>query len=109
MKKVSFKEFKMLDLRIGKIINADRLEGSENLLKLQVDFGSEQRQSVSGLAKHYRPQQLIDNKYMFICNLERKRFMGVESQCMIFAAEDDEDNIVLIKPERDISSGSKVR
>jgi len=61
------------------------------------------------LAQVYKPEDLVNNTYMFICNLEPKTMMGVESQCMIFAAEDTKGNIVLLRPERDIELGSKIR
>lgn len=109
MKIISFKEFQELDLRVGEVIEAEKVKSSRNLMKLQVDFGIEKRQAVAGLAQQYRPEELVGNKYMFICNLEHKKVMGVESQCMIFAAEDNKGNIVLMRPERDIEIGSKVR
>lgn len=109
MKIISFKEFQELDLRIGKVVEAKRVEDSHNLIKLEVDFGVEKRRAVAGLAQQYRPEELVGNKYMFICNLEHKKMMGVESECMIFAAEDNKGNIVLLRPERDIEAGSKVR
>ena len=85
------------------------MEDSRNLIKLQVDFGIEKRQAVAGLTQQYRSKELVGNKYVFICNLGPKKIMNVESQCMIFAAEDRSSNIILIKPERDIEVGSKVR
>lgn len=109
MEEISFKDFQKLDLRVGKIVEAERIPESRNLLKLIVDFGTERRQSVVGLAQWYKPEELIGNKYVFILNLERKELMGVESQCMIFAAEDSKGNIVLVKPEKDIEEGSRVR
>lgn len=108
MEEISFKDFQKLDLRIGEIVEAERIEGSRNLLKLSVDFGTEKRQSVAGIAQWYKPEELIGKKYMFILNLERKKMMGVESQCMIFAAEDTEGNVVLMQPEKDVKAGSKV-
>jgi len=105
---ISFEDFKKLDLRVGKIIEAERIEGTENLIKLVVDFGSEKRQAVSGIAKWYKPEDLIGKKYVFILNLEKRKFFGVESQCMILAAEDSEGNVVLIKPEKEVEEGSKV-
>ncbi|MDI6806593.1 MAG: methionine--tRNA ligase [Candidatus Aenigmarchaeota archaeon] len=105
---VSFKDFQKLDLKVGKVISAEPIEGSENLIKLMVDFGTEKRQSIAGLAKWYKPEDLIGKKYVFILNLERKKFFGLESECMIFAAEDKKGNIVLIAPERNIEIGSKV-
>lgn len=109
MRKISFKEFQELDLRIGKVIEAARVEGTRNLIKMQIDFGGETLQAVAGLAQHYKPEELTSNNYMFICNLEHKTMMGVESECMIFAAENSKGNVVLVKPEREIEAGSKVR
>jgi methionine--tRNA ligase beta chain len=77
------------------------------LLRLKVDFGEEKRQAVTGLAQQYKPEDLIGKKYLFILNLERKKFFGYESECMIFAAEDN-GNWVLIVPEKDVKEGSKV-
>jgi len=74
-----------------------------------VDFGVEKRQSVAGLLRWYEPEELVGRKFAFILNLERKKFMGVESQCMIFAAEDKDGNVVLLVPEKDVEAGSKIR
>jgi methionine--tRNA ligase beta chain len=104
---VSFEDFQKLDLRIGKVESAERIEGSDNLLKLIVDFGKEKLQAVAGLAKWYKPEELVGNEYMFVLNLERKKFMGVESQCMIFAA-DNEGKPVLIVPEKNVKAGSRI-
>lgn len=106
---VAFKEFLKLDMRVGKIVEAEHLEGSKNLIKMIVDFGFEKRQSVAGLLQYYKPEELVDKKYAFVLNLERKKFMGVESQCMVLAAEDDKDNVILVTPERDVAVGSKIR
>jgi len=105
---IPFKEFQKLDLRVGKIIKAERIEGSRNLIKSQVDFGDKQLQAVSGLAQQFEPEELVGKEYMFVCNLERKKFMGIESECMIFAAEDSNGKLALIKPEWDIEAGSKI-
>lgn len=106
---ISFKQFQELDLRVGKVIEAEAVPVSRNLIKLQIDFGKEKRQAVAGLLQWYKPEELAGNKYMFILNLESRKMMGLESQCMIFAAEDDEGNIVLMVPEKDIKEGSAVR
>lgn len=109
MEEISFEEFQKLDLRIGKVLEAEQIPGSRNLIKLLVDFGSERRQAVAGISQWYKPEELIGKKYMFILNLERRKLMGVESQCMIFAAEDSKGSVVLLEPEKDIEEGSKVR
>ena len=101
-------EFQKLDLRIGKILEANQIPGSRNLIRMIVDFGTEKRQAVAGLLQHYKPEELVGKKCAFILNLERRKMMGVESQCMVFAAEDDKGNVVLLQPERDIAEGSKI-
>ncbi len=98
-----------LDLRVGEVVEAQQIAGSRNLIHMVVDFKIEKRQSVAGLLQWYQPEELVGRKYAFILNLERRKFMGVESQCMIFAAEDSEGNVVLLVPEKDIEVGSKIR
>ena len=106
---VSFEDFLKLDMRVGKVVEAEQIPGSRNLIKMIIDFGSEKRQSVAGLLRYYKPEELIDKKYAFVLNLQRKKMMGVESQCMILAAEDTKGNVILIKPEKDVELGSKIR
>ena len=107
--KISFEEFMRLDLRVGEVVEAQQIAGSRNLIHMVVDFKVEKRQSVAGLLGWYRPEELVGRKFAFILNLERRKFMGVESQCMIFAAEDIEGNVVLLVPEKDVEVGSKIR
>jgi methionine--tRNA ligase beta chain len=106
---VSFEDFMKLDLRVGKIEEATLISGSKNLLKLIVDFGSEKRQSVAGLLQYYKAEELVGKKFVFVLNLQRRKIMGVESQCMVLAAEDSEGHVILIAPEKDIAAGSRVR
>jgi methionine--tRNA ligase beta chain len=105
---ISFEEFQKLDIRIGKILEANQVPGSRNLIRMIVDFVSEKRQAVAGLLQWYKPEQLVGKKCVFILNLQRRKLMGIESQCMIFAAEDDKGNVVILQPEKDIAEGSKV-
>ncbi len=106
---IPFDDFLKLDMRVGKIVEAEHIAGSRNLIRMVVDFGFEKRQSVAGLLQYYKPEELVDKKYAFVLNLQRRKFMGVESQCMILAAEDDKGNVILIKPEKDIDVGSRIR
>jgi methionyl-tRNA synthetase len=108
MTEISFEDFKKLDIRIGKILSVEDIPNSKNLLKLQVDFGSEKRQAVAGLKRYYKPEDLIGKKYVFLLNLERRKILGEESQCMILAADDGKGNIVVLQPEKDVDIGSKV-
>ena len=105
---ISFEEFQKLDLRIGKIMEANQIPGSRNLIRIMVDFGTEKRQAVAGLLQWYQPQDLVAKKCVFILNLQKRKVMGVESQCMILAAEDDKGNVVVLQPEKEIVEGSKI-
>lgn len=105
---ISFQEFQKLDMRVGKVVEANQISGSRNLIRMIVDFGTEKRQAVAGLLQWYKPEDLVDKKYAFVLNLQRRKFMGVESQCMILAAEDDNGNVVCLQPERDIAEGSRI-
>jgi methionine--tRNA ligase beta chain len=105
---ISFEEFQKLDLRVGKIAEANQVPSSRNLIRMTVDFGTEKRQAVAGLLQYYKPEELVGKKCAFILNLQRRKLMGVESQCMIFAAEDSKGNVVLLQPEKDIVEGSKI-
>jgi len=106
---IPFDDFMNLELRIGKVEEATLIPGSKNLLKLIVDFGSEKRQSVAGLLRYYKLEELVDKKFVFILNLQRRKLMGIESQCMVLAAEDNEGNVILLSPEKDIAAGSRIR
>jgi len=106
---ISFEDFQKLDLRVGKIAEASQIPGSRNLIKMIVNFGSEKRQAVAGLLQYYKPEELVGKKCAFILNLQRRKLMGVESQCMIFAAEDDKGNVVVLQPEKDVAEGSRIR
>ncbi len=106
---VPFEDFKKLDIRVGKIINVEEPEGSRTMYKLTVDFGDEKRTAMSGIKDYYKPEDLIDRKFIFVMNLERRKFLGIESECMILAADDNNGNVVLLKPEKEIDVGSIVR
>lgn len=110
----SHDDFKKLDIRIGKITAAERIAGSDKLLKLTVDFGvageppvAVTRQIVAGIAAWYAPEELAGREAPFVFNLEPKTFRGVESQGMILAA-DAEGRPVLLQPDREVPPGSKV-
>ncbi len=105
---VSFDRFKELDLRIAKILEASRVEGSEKLLKLLIDVGDEKRQLIAGVGKVYEPESLVGREIVMVVNLEPKTMMGLESQGMLLAAHDENGNPVLLMPESQVPPGSKV-
>jgi methionine--tRNA ligase beta chain len=105
---ITFSDFEKIDLRIGKIIEATPVPESKKLIKLLVDFGSEKRQAVAGILKYYKPEELVGKKCVFLLNLQRRMLAGIESQCMVLAAEDEAGNISILQPEKDIIEGSKI-
>ena len=105
---ITFDEFQKIDLRIGKIIEASAVPESKKLIKILVDFGSEKRQAVAGLLKYYKPEELVGKKCVFLLNLQRRMLAGLESQCMVLAAENDAGNVTILQPEKDIIEGSKI-
>jgi methionyl-tRNA synthetase len=105
---IDINEFAKLDLRIGKIENAERVEGSKKLIKLEVDVGDETRQLVAGIAEEYNPECLIGKLVPILANLKPVKLMGVESQGMILAV-DVNGKPILLHPDREVPAGSRVR
>jgi methionine--tRNA ligase beta chain len=101
-------EFQQADLRIGKVVSAERVEGSEKLLKLRVDILSETRQILAGIAKTYVPEDLVGQEIVIIANLDPRMMMGMESQGMVLAAHGEHGEPVLLAPEREVPPGSKI-
>ncbi len=106
---ISFEDFKNIELRVGTVRSAERVEDSEKLVKLRVDIGTEERHIIAGIAKYYEPEALVGRQVVVVVNLAPRKLMGLESQGMLLAAGGDEDNIVLIGPDREVCPGSEVR
>lgn len=106
---ISYNDFQRIDLRVAKILEAERIEGSEKLLKLQVDLGEEKRQIIAGIGKVYTPENLIGRQIMVIVNLEPRVLFGEESNGMLLAASDEEGNPVLLIPDSEIFPGAKIK
>ncbi len=106
---VTFEEFKKLDIRIGKIVSAEKVPDADKLLKLIVDLGGEKRQIIAGIAEFYpEPEELVGKEVPIVVNLEPKTFRGLESQGMILAA-DVEGRCVLLHPEKEVPPGSTIK
>jgi methionyl-tRNA synthetase len=105
---IGIEDFAKVQLRIGKIVAAERVEKSERLVKLQVDIGTETRQVVAGIGKSYAPEQLIDRSIVIVVNLKPAKLMGVESQGMLLAASSG-DLLSVVTPDREIKPGAKVK
>ena len=100
-------EFQKVNLRVGKIISAERVDGSEKLLNLQIDIG-EPRQILAGIAKTHTPEELVGKEVIVVANLEPRMMMGMESQGMILAATGENGEPVLLMLEREVPPGSKI-
>ena len=105
---IGIEDFAKVQLRVGKIVSAERVEKSEKLVKLKVDIGTETRQVVAGIGKHYGPEQLLDKSVVLVANLKPAKLMGVESQGMLLAASAG-DLLSVVTPDREIKPGAKVK
>ncbi|MBN2395691.1 MAG: methionine--tRNA ligase [Candidatus Atribacteria bacterium] len=108
MDTISIEEFKRLDLRVGKVLSAEDIPGTQKLLKLKVDFKTEERTLVAGIKQYYSPESLINKNIVVIFNLEPATIRGIQSQGMLLAAS-DQDQVVLLTTEKDVDPGSKIR
>jgi methionine--tRNA ligase beta chain len=106
---ITYEEFKKLDIRIGKVVSAERIPDSLKLVKLMIDFGTEQRQILAGIAEFFPDLSVLPGKEMpFIINLEPRKMRGFESQGMMLAA-DTAGRPVLLHPGEDVPPGSIVK
>lgn len=102
----TFDDFSKLEMKVGKVLSAERVEGSDKLIKLEVDTG-ETRTLVAGIGKVYNPEDLKDKTVIVLANLEPKEIMGIESQGMLLVAWEG-DEISLLAPDREMRPGTKV-
>jgi len=108
MEQVTFDEFKRMDFRVGEVLKAERVEGTDKLLKLEVDIGTEKRTMVAGVADVYSPEELVGKKFVFIVNLKPAIIRGIESQGMLLAAE-VEGKATIPFFDKDVQTGAKVK
>ena len=104
---ITFEDFKKVEIRIGKVINCEKVENADKLLKLTVNFGEFERQIVSGIAESFTPEELVGKSLPFIVNLEYRKFKGEESQGMLMAI-DAKDKTVLLEPSAEVLEGTEV-
>ena len=103
---ITMDDFLKTELRVAEILTAEKIEKSEKLIKLTVSLGEEIRTVVSGIAKYYKPEELVGKHVIFIANLKPAKLMGIESQGMVLAASKDND---LVLPFVDMPAGSRVK
>jgi methionyl-tRNA synthetase len=105
---ITFDDFIKVELKVGEIIACERVEKSNKLLKETVKFGTEVRTIVSGIAKHYTPEEMVGKKVIFVTNLAPRKVCGIMSEGMILAAEDENGTLSLCTPEKDVLSGTRL-
>ena len=106
-KTVSFEEFSKIDMRIGRIVEAEPVPNSKKLLKLKIDLGGVVKQSVAGLAEQYKPEELKSKLVAVVTNLAPRKIFGLESEVMVLAAVDG-DKVSLLQPDKQAKEGSKI-
>jgi methionyl-tRNA synthetase len=106
---VTIDEFKRLDLRVAKVLNAERVPKADKLLKLEIEIGNEKRQIVSGIADFYAPEDLIGKRIIVLANLKPAKIFGLESKGMLLAASlEDDSYLTLATTDREIDSGYRL-
>ena len=105
---IQFDDFLKLDIRVGTVLECSKVPKADKLLQFRIDDGLGGRTIVSGIAKHYQPEELVGKQVCFIANLPPRKLKGIESQGMILSAEDLDGSLRLISPSVEVSPGSKV-
>jgi len=111
MEQITYDDFAKVEFRIGEIVESKNVEGSDKLIRLVVDFGLELGQKIvySGIKHWYSPDELLNKKTVFVVNMIPKKIMGEESQAMIFASEDEENNqLSILLLDKELPNGTKV-
>ncbi|WP_353893329.1 methionine--tRNA ligase [Proteinivorax hydrogeniformans] len=106
---IDINHFSQVQLKVAEVLEAEKVEKADKLLKVKLSVGDTQRQVVAGIAKSYAPQELIGKKVIFVANLKPAKLRGIVSEGMILAAEDAQGNLVLSSLDKEIESGTEVR
>ncbi len=105
---IDIEYFKKIDLRVAEVLNAEKVEGTDKLLKLEISLGSENRTIIAGVAHQYSPEELKGKKIVVIKNLKPATIRGITSQGMLLAASDEKGEISILTVSRDIAPGSRI-
>ena len=105
---IPFEEFQKVELKVAKVLSAEKVEKSNKLLKLQVDLGGEMRQLVAGIAQRYTPESVVGRQIIVVANLEPRVVFGALSQGMLLAANTPEGP-VLLRPDQEVPPGTGIR
>jgi methionyl-tRNA synthetase len=106
---ITYDDFDKLDLRVGKVLEAEKVPKADKLLKLIVDLGFEKRTILSGIAEYYQPEELVGKLVTVVANLAPRKIRGIESQGMLLMAGNDFGKLYSVGPDKDIEPGSVVK
>ena len=106
---IEFTDFEKLDIRVGTILECQKVPKADKLLQFLIDDGLEKRTIVSGIAKHYKPEELIGKQICFIANLAPRKLKGIVSEGMILSAENQDGSLSVIMPQKEVKPGSEVK
>ena len=106
---ITYDDFAKLQFQIGEVVKCEEVPKSKKLLCFQVKIGSETRQIISGIKAWYKPEEMVGKKLMVVTNLKPAKLAGMISEGMILSAEDDEGNLAVMTPEKDIKAGAEIR
>lgn len=107
--KIPYEDFQKVQLRIARIMEAEKVEKTDKLMKMQIDLGTEQRQIIAGIAAKYSPEELVGKQVVVVANLEPAKIRGVESNGMLLAASNEDGDLALLIPDKEITNGSKIK
>lgn len=105
---IGIDDFKKIKLKIARVLSAENVEKSNKLIKLTVSLGDKTKTILSGIRRYYSPEELVNKKVVVIDNLKPARLFGLESEGMVLAAVEGEDNLTLLCPDKDIKEGSEI-
>lgn len=105
---IDFNDFTKLDMRIGKITGAEKVPKTKKLFKIEVDLGFEKRTVVSGIAEHFKPEDIVGKQVTLLANLAPRKIRGIESRGMILMVEDQDGALKLLSPEEEVANGSTI-
>ena len=107
--KITIDDFMKVDLRVAKVLTAEKVPNSRKLVKLTIDVGTEQRTLVAGISEAYEPEQLVGRTIVMVFNLKPAKLMGIESNGMVLAASPEGGKPTLVGFDQDVAPGSRVR
>ena len=107
--RISIDDFMKVDLRVAKVLTAEKVPNSRKLVKMTIDVGTEQRTLVAGIAEAYEPEQLVGRTIVMVFNLKPAKLMGIESNGMVLAASPDGGKPMLVGFDQDVPPGTRIR